>query len=70
MASDDAANVFAIPDFWRTSKWLDQLPEDHAAAFFPKNLIGRYQLRSAVLWEIRSLTCCYRSLGSSKVQPL
>lgn len=31
----EVANLFAVPDFWRSSKWLEQLPPDDATPFFP-----------------------------------
>lgn len=37
---DQAANVFAIPEFWPTTKWLDQLPQDYDASFFATGLKG------------------------------
>lgn len=38
---EDIANVFAVPDLWRTSSWLDQLPRDDANSFFSARLNGK-----------------------------
>ncbi|POR39488.1 Spindle pole body component [Tolypocladium paradoxum] len=39
MAGDEsAADVFAIPDFWQTSTWLEQLMEESPTPLFAKDL--------------------------------
>lgn len=41
MAGDDnEADVFAIPDFWQTSKWLEQLIQEAPTPLFAKDLNG------------------------------
>lgn len=32
------ANIFAIPDFWPTSEWLEELPQDDTTPFFDSKL--------------------------------
>jgi hypothetical protein len=32
--SDREADMFAIPEFWPSSKWLKELPGDDSAPFF------------------------------------
>lgn len=49
---EDVANVFAVPDLWRTSTWVDQLPRDDAGSFFSTNLGRKSRVMVAVTeWE-------------------
>lgn len=38
---EDEPDVFSIPDFWQTSKWLDELGQQTPAPFFNNGLKGR-----------------------------
>jgi hypothetical protein len=38
----DEANVFAIPDFWANSKWLEQLDRESPASFFSTHFRGMF----------------------------
>lgn len=41
MADDyDHADVFAIPELWQTSKWLNSLGHDTPSSFFLNDLQG------------------------------
>lgn len=50
---EDVANVFAVPDLWRTSTWVDQLPRDDAGSFFSTN-IGRKSRAMVAVTEWKS----------------
>lgn len=41
MALEDDADVFAIPDFWQTSKWLDQVAQESATSLFAADVKGK-----------------------------
>ncbi|KID96805.1 gamma-tubulin complex component GCP6, partial [Metarhizium majus ARSEF 297] len=43
------ADVFAIPDFWKTSRWLDQLASETSTSLFGHGLDALYNVKSTSL---------------------
>ncbi|KAG8422522.1 hypothetical protein J3459_010264 [Metarhizium acridum] len=43
------ADVFAIPDFWKTSRWLDQLASETSTSLFGHGLEALYNVKSTLL---------------------
>ena len=47
MAPEDEADVFAIPELWQTSRWLNNLSHNAPSSFFLNELKGNV----ASLWK-------------------
>lgn len=58
---EDIANVFAVPDLWRTSTWLDQLPQDDANSFFSTKLDGNSNMANYTVMNFSLTTLDYTS---------
>ncbi|OAA47752.1 Spc97/Spc98 [Metarhizium rileyi] len=43
------ADVFAIPEFWKTSKWLDQLASETSTSLFGRGLDALYDVKPSLL---------------------
>lgn len=41
---DDSPDLFAVPDLWHTSEWLDQFKDDASKPFFASTLKGTTHL--------------------------